>query len=71
MPGGSPVIDLHGAEDRLVNEMGTYSGLWTSAERTRMELRVSRVRKREMQQLMKKRLGPGNLNAIRRRWKIR
>lgn len=53
-----PVINLHGAEDRLVNEMRTYSGLWTSAERTKMELRMSRVRRKTMQQLMKKRLGP-------------
>lgn len=38
-PGGSPVINLHGAGDHLVNEMWTYSGLYGSAERTRMELR--------------------------------
>lgn len=53
VPGGSPVINLHGADDRLVNE--NVDLLWTvdgSAERMRMEFRGSRVRREVVQQLM-------------------
>lgn len=55
-PGGSPVIKLHGANDHLVNE--NVDSRWVvdgSAERMRMELTESRVRREALQQLVRRR----------------
>lgn len=55
-PGGSPVIKLHGANDHLVNEnVDLRCVVDGSAERMRMELTESRVRREALQQLMRRR----------------
>lgn len=73
VPGGSPVIKLHGADDRLVNE--NVDLLWTvdgSAERTEDGIEIEQSEEESVAATVgKKRLGPCNLNAIRRTWEIR
>jgi hypothetical protein len=62
----SPVIKLHGANDHLVNE--NVDLRWVvdgSAERMRMQLTKSRVRREALQADEEKRLGPGNLNTTK------